>query len=104
LLFFVFHGSGPKQDLKNKERPMKWSTTLRLFASPLLAVLLLASVPSVRATVFQDTSSSFRESDKNNKKKEQVPEGSAGAFLVLTVGALGGGLLVWRRKKRATAA
>jgi hypothetical protein len=75
-------------------------TNLRLFAVPLMAGLLLASGPVVRAAVFQDSHNYSQDRDRDNKKKKkQVPEGSAGAILVLAAGALGGGLLLWRRKK-----
>jgi hypothetical protein len=39
-----------------------------------------------------------------DKYNHHVPEGSAGAILILAAGALGGGVLVWRRKRRAMVA
>jgi hypothetical protein len=90
---------------------MKWRTNLRLLAVPLLTVLLLTSLPSLEAMALQGTNISFRkkekekDSDKDKEEKsKRVPEGSAGAVLVLAAGTLGGALLFSRRKRRATAA
>ncbi len=40
---------------------------------------------------------------KDDDKRTQVPEGDGVAFLVLGAGVLGGGVVVWRRKLRASA-
>ena len=89
---------------------MKWRTKLRLLAVPLLGVLFLGRVPSVEAVSLHgstiDVQAKNKQKDKDNDdkgKKTRVPEGSAGAVLVLAAGALGGGLLLSRRKRRATA-
>jgi LPXTG-motif cell wall-anchored protein len=74
-------------------------TTLRLFAVPLMAGFLLVSAPAVRAAVFQGSLNYSQDRDSNKKKKKQVPEGSTGAILGLAAAVLGGGLLIWRRKK-----
>lgn len=105
---------------------MKWSNHLRLLAVSLLSVFLLSGVPSVQAATFLDHGNSLfeklkqiqkerakereREREREREKKQRgddryqkrtdVPEGNSGAFLVLAAGALGGGVLVWRRKQR----
>ena len=84
---------------------MKW-ISFRFLVLPLMTILLLGSAPSVRAIALQDSSGHGRVNDDNEKKrkKDQVPEGSTGAILVLAAGILGGGMLLWRRKKGASAA
>jgi hypothetical protein len=99
---------------------MKRKSILRPLAISLMTGFLLASVPAVHATVFRDDSSSFwekrreqeiekekeraREREKyrrDDKKPNSVPEGSSRALLILAAGALGGSVVVWRRKQRA---
>lgn len=95
---------------------MKCCNHLRLLAISLLTVCLLAAVPPARATVSFDSGNSLLEKLKERAKEKakerekdgrrddrrtQVPDGSDGALLVLAAGALGGGVLVWRRKQRA---
>ena len=90
---------------------MKGHTNLRLLVVALLAVLCLVRIPLVEATI-QGSSDKYRvedkyrvkDKDKDGKKKTSVPEGSAAAALVLAASALGCGLLVSRRKRRATGA
>jgi hypothetical protein len=105
---------------------MKWSNHLRLLAISVLTGFLLSGAPSVQAATFLDHGDSLfqklkqiekerakereREREKEREKKQKgddryqkrtdVPEGNSGAFLVLAAGALGGGVLVWRRKQR----
>jgi hypothetical protein len=88
---------------------VKGHTNLRLLVVALLAVLCLVRIPLVEATI-QGSSDKYRVEDKyrvkdkDGKKKTSVPEGSAAAALVLAASALGCGLLVSRRKRRATGA
>jgi hypothetical protein len=86
---------------------MKYRTKFHLLAASLMTVLLLANAPSLQATALQDSGPSFRvKHDKWEDKKEykRVPEGSAGAILILAAGSLGGAVLIWRRKRRAIVA
>ena len=72
------------------------------FLAAVMAGALLTGVPVARAAIFQDSHSYTQVDDGNKKKKKkQLPEGSTGAILVLAAGVLGGGLLVWRRKRNA---
>jgi hypothetical protein len=90
---------------------VKGGTKLRLLAASLMTLLLLANAPSVQATAVQNGPSFRLKHDKDSKedKKERkeykgVPEGSAGAILILAAGSLGGAVLIWRRKRRAIVA
>jgi hypothetical protein len=93
---------------------VKYHTRFRLLAASLMTVFLLANAPSLQATALQDSGPSFRvkhdkwedKHDKWEDKKENksVPEGSAGAILILAAGSLGGAVLIWRRKRRAIVA
>ena len=89
---------------------MKWHTYLRLLAVPLLTVFLLAPVPLVEAANLPSLINYLRAKDKRkdnddkDRKKASVPEGSGSAALVLAATALGGGLLISRRKRRAKVA
>lgn len=83
---------------------------LRLLAICLMTGVLLSVTPPVQATVFLNNGSSVWEkakekekekSRRDDKKPTSVPEGSGRAPLILAAGALGVGLLVWRRKHRA---
>jgi hypothetical protein len=101
---------------------MKWSPILRLAAVSLVTAFLVASTPRVQATVYRDDGSSFlqrlkekeieiekereklkeRRDDRNKKPSSSVPEGGGRALLVLAAGALGGSVLVWKRKRRVS--
>jgi hypothetical protein len=88
---------------------MKLSATLRLLTIALTAVFLTTSATSLRAMVFHDSDYHFREKEKDKHKDKDkeyrpVPEGSAAAISILAAVALGGGVLLWRRKGRATVA
>ena len=78
---------------------MKGNSILRLLAVTLIAASLGAGTPQMQAVVFNDHDHSVWEKEKK-KKKVQVPEGNVGAILMLAAVALGGGVLVWRRKQR----
>jgi hypothetical protein len=101
---------------------MKWSQILRLVAVSLVTASLVVGTPPAQATVYRDDGSSFlqrliervreiekekeklkeRRDDKNKKPSSSVPEGGGRALLVLAAGALGGSVLVWRRKRRVS--
>ena len=88
---------------------MKSSATLRLLAIALTTVLLTTSATTLRAMVVYDNGLSFQEKEKEKEKEKHrehrlVPEGSAAAISILAAVALGGGVLIWRRKGRATVA
>jgi hypothetical protein len=87
---------------------MKSRPALRLLAVSLMTVLLVTSAPPVRAAVVYNRGHSWEKHKDKDKDKgretRQVPEGSAGALLILAAGALAGGVLVWRRKRSATVA
>jgi hypothetical protein len=88
---------------------VKWHTYLRLLAVPLLTVFLLAPAPLVEAANFPwpnyfRVKDKRKDNDDKDRKKASVPEGSGSAALVLAATALGGGLLVSRRKRRAKVA
>ena len=95
---------------------MKWSNHLRMLAVSLVTAFLLSAAPSVQATTLMDHGDSLlqklkqieeeteaerekkQRGDDRDKKRTDVPEGTSGPFLVMAAGALGGALLVWRRK------
>jgi hypothetical protein len=103
-------------------RSMKWSPILRLVAVSLMTVSLIASTHPVQATVYRDDGSSLlqklkekqkeiekererqkeRSDERDKKPRSTVPEGGGSALLVLAAGVLGGSVLVWRRKRRAS--
>jgi hypothetical protein len=80
---------------------MKW-----IGAMLLSTVFLLTSVPAIHA-VQSSASAQSREADNQDKhrkkRRDPVPEGSAGVILALAAGALGTSVLVWRRKGSRTA-
>jgi hypothetical protein len=94
---------GQDQEIRTKEKIMKWICSMFL-----MTVLLFTSAPAMYA-LQSGTGAQGQDADADNqnhrrkKRKEYVPEGSGGVILVLAAGAVGGGLLVWR-KKRASAA
>ncbi len=62
-----------------------------------LAVLLCAASP---ATYALQASTAQRYQDVNkNRRKKHVPEGSGGVILALAAAAVGGSLIIWRRKR-----
>jgi hypothetical protein len=101
---------------------VKWSPILRLVAVSLMTALLVASPLPAQATVYRDDGSSLlqrlkekekeiekereklkeRRDDRNKKPSSSVPEGGGLALLVLAAGALGGSVLVWKRKRRVS--
>jgi len=101
---------------------MKRSQILRLVAVSLMTAFLVAGTPPAQATVYRDDGSSLlqrlkerqkeiekekeerieRRDDRNKKPSSSVPEGGGRALLVLAAGALGGSVLVWRRKRRVS--
>jgi hypothetical protein len=81
---------------------MKCSISLRLFAVLLMTVLLLANAPSVQAG--RNGRNGRNGQNGQNGQPKSVPEGSAAAILILAAGALGGSVLVWRRKRPAIVA
>jgi len=101
---------------------MKANPILRLLAVSLMTGFLLASAPPVQATLVRDNSgSSFWEREKKKEKEKekekererekdrgrkttQMPEGGGRVLLALAAGALGGSVLVWRRRRRADVA
>jgi len=89
---------------------VKWHVYLRLLAAALLAVFLLAHAPLVEAASLGWPVTYFRAKDKRKdnddkgRKRASVPEGSGSAALVLAATAVGGGLLVSRRKRRVKVA
>jgi hypothetical protein len=69
-------------------------------------VLLIGQVPFAKAAVVGVTVGDLRpkkkpedNDEKKGKEPTAMPEGSANAVLVLAAGALGGGLLLARRKQ-----
>lgn len=72
---------------------MKWMCTMSL-----MAALLLAGVPATQA--LQATPSQHYQEGARHRKKKHVPEGSGGVILGLTAAAVGGGLIIWRRKRQ----
>jgi hypothetical protein len=102
--------------LFKRRNTMKTSPTLRLLAISLMTGFLLAGVPPVQATVFGDNGTSFWQKEKEKEKEKErerersrrddkdkkptrVPEGGGRALLILAAGALGGGVLVWRKRR-----
>jgi hypothetical protein len=85
---------------------MKSGITLRLFAVALTTVLLTTGATTLRAIVFHDNGphrwEKEKEKERDKREYRQVPEGGAGAISLLAAVALGSGVLVWRRKNRAT--
>jgi hypothetical protein len=84
---------------RKREKLMKWICSMFL-----MTVLLLTSAPAMYA-LQSDAGVHVQDPGNQNekrKKKHYLPEGSGGMILVLAAGAVGGGLLVWR-KKRASA-
>ena len=96
---------------------MKWNTHFRLLAVGVLILFVLVGVPYVQAGVFFDSGNSLwdklkeiekqkakdkgKEGRKDDGKRTQVPEGNEVALLMVGAGALGSGIVIWRRKLRA---
>lgn len=76
---------------------MKLHTKFSLLAIPILTAIMLTTVPlaGARERRWDDR--------REDRKSYSMPEGSGGAVMVLAAGALGGALLLSRRKRRATA-
>jgi hypothetical protein len=77
---------------------MKLRTKFSLLAIPVLTAIMLTTVPFAGARDWR-----WKE-HKYEKKSYSMPEGSGGAVMILAAGALGGALLLSRRKRRPTAA
>jgi hypothetical protein len=80
---------------------VKLHTKFSLLAIPILTAIMLTTVPlaGARERRWDDR----REDRREDRKSYSMPEGSGGAVMVLAAGALGGALLLSRRKRRATA-
>ena len=76
---------------------MKLHTKFSLLAIPILTAIMLTTVPlaGARERRWDDR--------REDRKSYSMPEGSGGAVMVLAAGALGGALLLSRRKRHATA-
>jgi hypothetical protein len=76
---------------------VKLHTKFSLLAIPILTAIMLTTVPlaGARERRWDDR--------REDRKSYSMPEGSGGAVMVLAAGALGGALLLSRRKRRATA-
>jgi hypothetical protein len=76
---------------------VKLHTKFSLLAISILTAIMLTTVPlaGARERRWDDR--------REDRKSYSMPEGSGGAVMVLAAGALGGALLLSRRKRRATA-
>jgi hypothetical protein len=76
---------------------VKLRTKFSLLAIPVLAAIMLTSVPLAGAKDRR------RDDRKDDRKSYTLPERSGGAVMALAAGVLGGAVLLSRRKRRATA-
>lgn len=81
--------------IKTKGNGMKW-----LFSMSLLAVLCVSVAPAANALI---EPLPVQQLSRKNTHKSRLPEGSAGVIAVMGAAALGGGLLVWRKKRASHA-
>jgi len=75
---------------------MKWISAM------FLAAMLMGTAAAPVALALQPSSAApGLGGDNHRRKRDRLPEGSGGVIAVLTIGAVGGGLLVWRKKRAA---